>query len=70
MEALKFKTDIKCSGCIAKATFDLDETVGKSNWEVDVANPQKILTIKNPGITELQVLEAVKKAGYKAERIN
>lgn len=71
METLKFKTTIKCSGCIAKATPFLDEKVGKDNWEVDVQNPEKVLTVVNDNnLTEEEVIKAVQEAGFKAEKVN
>lgn len=71
METLKFKTTIKCSGCIAKATPFLDETVGKDNWEVDVQNPDKVLTVvKDGNLSEDVVMKAVREAGFKAEKVN
>lgn len=68
METLKFKTDIKCSGCIAKVTPHLNETVGEGKWEVDLNNPAKTLSITG-GSDEASIKEAVKKAGFKAERV-
>lgn len=70
METLQFKTTIKCSGCIEKVTPYLNETVGENNWEVDLQNPQKVLTIPNSEqINSSEVVEALAKAGYKAEKI-
>lgn len=68
METIKFKTNIKCSGCIAKVTPHLNETVGEGNWEVDLNNPAKVLTIADE-TDAAKVKEAVEKAGYKAEQI-
>jgi copper chaperone len=71
METLKFKTNIKCGTCVANVTPKLNETVGADNWEVDVQNPEKILTVsKNADINEEKVIKAVQDAGYKAEYIN
>ncbi|MCF1715362.1 heavy metal transport/detoxification protein [Flavihumibacter sp. RY-1] len=70
METLQFKTTIKCSGCIEKVTPYLNETVGENNWEVDLQNPQKVLTIPNAEQVQTgEVVEALAKAGYKAEKI-
>lgn len=69
MDTLKFKTTIKCSGCIAKATPFLNETVGENKWEVDVTNPMKILTV-TVGKDARQIVEAVEKAGFKAEPLS
>jgi copper chaperone len=67
MEAIKFKTTIKCSGCIAKATPFLNEALGEDNWQVDVDNPSKILTVTGEK-DQAKVIQAVEKAGYKAEK--
>jgi copper chaperone len=68
METTKFKTTIKCSGCIAKATPYLNEVLGEDNWEVDVTNPSKVLTVIGEK-DEATVIAAVEKAGYKAEKM-
>lgn len=71
MKTLKFKTTIKCSGCIAKATPFLDETIGKDNWKVDIENPDKVLTIvKDENLGEEVVIKAVQEAGFKAEKVS
>ncbi len=68
METIKFKTTIKCSGCVLKVTPFLNEALGEDNWEVDYTNPSKVLTVV--GETDYaKVIEAVEKAGYKAERL-
>ena len=69
MESIKFKTDIKCMGCVAKVTPSLNTAAGVNKWSVDVNDPAKILTISNDKVSEGDVLEAIKKAGFKAERI-
>ncbi len=68
MDTLTFKTNIKCSGCIAASTPFLDEVAGKGNWEVDITNPDKILRIEtDQSINAGAVIAAVTKAGYNAE---
>jgi copper chaperone len=70
MKTLQFKTNIKCSGCVAKSTPFLNEAVGEDNWEVDVQNPEKVLTIATDAkVDEQAVIQAVEKAGFKAEAI-
>ncbi|MFC6999056.1 heavy-metal-associated domain-containing protein [Rufibacter roseus] len=65
MSTLKFKTNIKCGGCISAVTPTLDNTSGIEKWGVDTANPDKILTVEGD-ISEEKVVEAVNKAGYNA----
>lgn len=70
METLKFKTTIKCMGCVSKATPFLNEVAGAENWKVDVNNPDKVLEITTNGNTSAsEVVKAVQEAGFKAEPI-
>lgn len=68
MEPIKFKTNIKCSGCVEKVTPFLNEAVGEDKWEVDYNNPAKLLTVEGES-DKAKVIEALKKAGYKAEAV-
>lgn len=69
METVKFKTNIKCSGCIAGVTPALNEVAGDNNWEVNLQTADKILTVSTEKASEQQIKEAVERAGYKAEAI-
>ncbi len=68
MSDLKLKTNVKCSACIEKITPYMDEAVGAGAWEVDLTNPNRILTVKTDA-TELNIKEALSKAGYKGEKV-
>mgnify|MGYP003411324997 FL=1 len=68
MASIKFKTDIKCMGCVAQVTPHLNETIGQENWEVDITTPSKILTVRGES-NETKIKEALQKAGFKAEKI-
>ena len=68
METKKFKTNIKCSGCLATVTPHLNEAAGEANWSVDITDPSKILSV-NSNVSESKVLEAVQKAGFKIEKV-
>ena len=68
MEPLKFKTTIKCSGCVANVTPFLNDALGKDSWQVDYNNPSKILTVVGEE-DKGKVIDAVEKAGYKAEAL-
>ena len=67
MKTLKFKTNIKCGGCIANVTPFLNGNEKIEKWEVDINNPEKILTVEGENIEEKEVKELVLKAGYTAE---
>lgn len=70
MKTLKFKTNIKCGGCIAAVTPHLNAVEGVAgNWQVDIKNPDKVLTVETDGIPAEKIKDAVKKAGYTAEQV-
>jgi hypothetical protein len=69
METIKFKTTIKCSGCVANATPFLNEALGKDNWEVDTNSPSKVLTVIGE-TNQTKIIQAVEKAGYRAEKLS
>lgn len=70
MEQLKFKTNIKCGGCIATVTPFLNNLSQITKWEVNTENPDKILTVDgSESLNENDIVETLEKAGFKAERI-
>lgn len=68
MEIYKFKTNINCNGCLIKAKRVLDEMELES-WEVDIENPDKILTICSANIIENEITEKLQKIGFQAKLI-
>jgi copper chaperone len=64
---LQFKTNINCGGCVASVKPHLDNADGICHWEVDTTNKDKVLTVKSEGITEQEVIDTVKKAGFTIE---
>lgn len=69
METLKFKTNIKCGGCIATVTPFLNGDENIENWQVDLESADRILTVETVHSAD-EVTELVKKAGYNAEEIS
>ncbi len=69
MKTIEVKTNIMCGSCIAKVTPTLNKEVGEGNWKVDTQNPKKILTVSTDELSEDEVIKAVEKAGYKAEKV-
>ncbi len=66
MKTIQFKTNIKCGGCVAQVTPHLNAVEGIGQWNVDITNPQKILTVETETDSS-QVKKAVERAGFKAE---
>lgn len=70
MNTLKFKTNINCGGCVSKVTPFLNKQEGIDSWEVDTANPDKILIVNSKGATEEDVKATLQKVGFKAESVD
>ncbi len=70
MKTLKFKTNINCGGCVSKVTPFLNKQEGIDSWEVDTANPDKILTVNSNGATEEDVKSTLQKVGFNAESVD
>jgi copper chaperone len=70
METLKFKTNIKCGGCITTVTPYLNEVAGTDKWEVDTQGPEKVLTVNGDAAAlSGEIVKALAKAGYTAEQL-
>lgn len=71
MDTLKFKTTLKCSGCVATITPAMNETAGANNWSVDLTSPEKVLTVQlDDAAKEKIVIDKLQQSGYKAEKIS
>lgn len=66
---IQFKTNLNCSNCVGKVTADLNEAVGEGQWTIDTTVSDKILTIKNDSLTAEEVVNIIKKKGFKAESL-
>jgi copper chaperone CopZ len=66
MSDLKLKTNVKCAACVAKITPYLNEVAGADSWNVDLTDSGRLLTVKGNAQAQ-DVVEALKKAGYKGE---
>lgn len=69
METLKFKTNINCSGCVAKVTPFLNEGNKIAHWNVDTTNPDKILIVETSVLSSDEIEERIIRSGYKIARI-
>ena len=67
MSMLQFKTTINCGSCIKAVTPVLNQAVGAGNWQVDTANPAKILTVTAGQATAAQIVQAVEAAGFEIQ---
>ncbi len=67
MKTLKFKTNIKCAGCIATVTPYINSIKEIETWEVNIADPNKILSVQTEKVNAEEIIKIIDKAGFKAE---
>ncbi|MCK6605952.1 MAG: heavy-metal-associated domain-containing protein [Ignavibacteriaceae bacterium] len=68
MKTLTYKTNINCSGCVARVTPGLNAVQDVKYWFVDIKNPGKILTVKTLSDDDSGIISAVEKAGFEIHR--
>ena len=73
MNTLKFKTSLKCAGCVNAIKTSMDKINGIISWNVDLNKPEKIVEVvtDSPNEQELSnsIMQAITLAGYKVEKI-
>ena len=67
MEIFKFKTNITSQEAIAQVAPFLDATTDIRRWKIDVASPDKVLSVSGENLYPSLVEQAVQQAGYRAE---
>jgi copper chaperone CopZ len=67
---LRFKTNLKCGNCINAIYPDLNSLSGIISWKVDLTSRPSVLEVQTETATEQEIINAVKKAGYKIEPLN
>jgi copper chaperone len=67
MKTLKFKTNIQCTNCLSKVSPKLNGKAGISSWEVDLSDPDRILTVETESLNEEDIFKTVLKAGFIAK---
>jgi copper chaperone CopZ len=68
MKTLRFKTTVKCNGCLNAVTPFLNQEGLIKSWKVDLIHPDKILEITaDDSLLPERVITLVEYAGYKAE---
>jgi copper chaperone len=61
---VKFKTNINCGSCVAKASPYLNQENSIEKWEVDITTADKVLTVSGAHLDKEKIKEVVEKAGF------
>ena len=64
MKTLRFKTSLKCGGCVNAIKPGLESLNKIEKWSVDLESPDKVLEVESTEDISDEVMESVKKAGY------
>lgn len=74
MQTLRFKTSLKCGGCVNAIKPYMDNIKGIESWDVDLSSPNKIVEVVTNTATPEEIIKAIEKgiaeAGYTVEQIN
>lgn len=70
MKTLRFKTSIKCTGCLISVRPQLNAIKGIEGWEVDLNSPESILSVKCTEDLTDKIKAAVEKAGHTLSKID
>ena len=62
--SLQFKTNLNCRSCVAAVKPFLDQVPGIRDWNVDIANEDKLLIVHGEDVKTEAVAAAVAKAGF------
>ena len=65
MTETKYKTNLKCGGCVAAVTPHLNGENRIRRWSVDTQSPDKVLTVEGEGVGADTVERLVAAAGFK-----
>jgi copper chaperone len=65
---MKYKTNLKCAGCVAKIAPLLDAQPQVEKWEADLLSPDKTLTVQG-SLSPEQLKALLQQAGFKAEEM-
>lgn len=68
MAIMRFKTNAKCSGCVAAIGAKLNKVVKEDEWSIDLMSPEKVLTV-TANVPADTVIAAVTEAGFSAEQL-
>ena len=65
---MKFRTNLKCDGCIKTVAPFLNALPSIEKWSVDLGKKESFLNIEGD-VKEKDIVSALEEAGYKGERV-
>jgi copper chaperone CopZ len=69
MNILKFKTSLKCNGCVNAIKPGMESISGIRMWKVDLETSDRVLEVESEEDVSDKILDNIKKAGYEISRL-
>lgn len=69
MSTYRFKTNLKCGGCVQSVRPYLDGIKEIREWSVDLNDPDRLLSVDSDSVDPGKIILAFAAAGYTAEAI-
>ena len=69
METMTFKTNAKCMGCLAKIEEILQGKMNREEWNLDLSDYNRPLTVTSDQLAASEIVELISKAGFKIEQM-
>ena len=69
METMTFKTNAKCMGCLAKIEEILQGKMNREEWNLDLSDSNRPLTVMSDKLAASEIVELISKAGFKIEQM-
>jgi hypothetical protein len=65
MQTHQYRTNLRCGACLEAIRPSFDREIGPGQWGVDLASPDKVLTVPE-GVPPARVVALLEQAGYKS----
>ena len=69
MNTMIFKTNAKCEDCLAKIEEILQGKISREEWNLDLSDSNRPLTVASDKLAADDVVELISKAGFKIEQM-
>lgn len=70
MSTLKFRTNIQCSGCLAKVKPVLDAETQIDQWQVDLQSADRILSVDTTALTPADISHILDGVGFTGQVVS
>jgi len=69
MKTFQYRSNIQCNSCVKAVSAFLNEAPGIAYWAVDIAHPDKILTVESEKLSSHDIEALVQEAGFELKAL-